>query len=232
MSYWFRQFVSKRNLMIYSSTWLLTIFIGGLYNFYSKNHTKEFSLNLMFLSLYFFFSIFIVVETERIYQTFKLTRLRLLPVSLGRIYFYNLLFSLFSGLFFVAGQLAVGFIVYYVYPNIHFVIPLSGLEALMLLLDLGNLFLIIQLLFYCSIILMKFVQKKYRSLVSSVLFIAMAMVLDYFLSLTSTTEHSFLAMYAEQLSEASLRMWLQMFGDLVCFWLTCWLVSRYIEAEV
>ncbi|MFK4567099.1 hypothetical protein [Enterococcus sp. UD-01] len=231
MTYWFQQFLSKKNLVIYSSTWLLSLIIGGLYLFYSKNHTDMLSLSLMLLSLFLFFVIFMAVETEQIYRSFKTTQLRLLPVSVLRIYLYRLLFSFLVGVFFTMGHLIISFIMYFAWTGIAFTFAVSGFELLLGALDVSNLFLLVQLLVYSSISLLKFVPKRYRSLLSLILFMVMATLFDSFVSISSSVTRSFLGMYVEQLSEVSIRLLVQMIGNFVSIGLTCWLIDRYVEAE-
>jgi hypothetical protein len=231
MMYWFQQFLLKKNLMIYTSSWLLPLIIGGMYLFYNKNYTVAQSEVLLFLSLFCFLAIFFVVETERMYRLFKATRLRLLPVSVGRIYFYNLLFILLSGLFFAAINLVMGYIMLFIWPEITFTFSISGLDLLLCLLKVVNLFLMIQLIVYSAVSLVKFVPKRYRPLGSLILFVLLTTLLDYFLSVSSTMSRSFLGTYMEQLSKVSLQLLVQLLSDVLYIGLTCWLISRYVEGE-
>ncbi len=230
MTKFFRLFFSKTLFLIYSISLVLT-FLLGLVNVYSVGrHSVEFSMAFLVFSIMIFFLLFFVLESNRIYQFFRTTDFRLLPVNTGTLYFYNLVFSVIVGVSFFIGNVIIGVMTNYVIINIPFAIDTTWLEGLAATVDVIVLFLIIQFLVCIYSAIKQFVQKKFRWILEIILFILFTFLMDrlsvFDLNIIKWLEVDRLGL--EQ--ELYFRVILQLVIACFYFSLSIWTINRYVEA--
>lgn len=226
----FRLFFSKPLFLVYSASLLLT-FLLGLVNVYNVNqHSVAFSIVFLTFSIMLFFVLFFVLETNRIYQFFRTTDFRLLPVSTSTLYFYNLVFSTIVGVSFFIGNVTIGVIMNYLILNIPFSLNVTWIEGIAAIVDIVVLFLIIQFLVCIYSAIKQFIQKKFRWILEIILFIIFMTLMEHLsvfdLGIIKWLETNTLGLK----QELYFRVILQLVTAGFYFSLSIWMINRYVEA--
>ncbi|OJG93217.1 hypothetical protein RV15_GL001249 [Enterococcus silesiacus] len=200
-------------------------------NVYNVNqHSVEFSIVFLAFSIMLFFVLFFVLETNRIYQFFRTTDFRLLPVSTRTLYFYNLVFSTIVGVSFFIGNVIIGIIMNYLILNIPFSLNGTWIEGIAAIVDIVVLFLIIQFLVCIYSAIKQFIQKKFRWILEIILFIIFTMLMEH-LSVFDLGIIKWLEMNTLGLKqELYFRVILQLVTACFYFSLSIWMINRYVEA--
>lgn len=226
----FRLFFSKPLFLVYSASLLLT-FLLGLVNVCNVNqHSVAFSIVFLTFSIMLFFVLFFVLETNRIYQFFRTTDFRLLPVSTSTLYFYNLVFSTIVGVSFFIGNVTIGVIMNYLILNIPFSLNVTWIEGIAAIVDIVVLFLIIQFLVCIYSAIKQFIQKKFRWILEIILFIIFMTLMEHLsvfdLGIIKWLETNTLGLK----QELYFRVILQLVTAGFYFSLSIWMINRYVEA--
>lgn len=226
----FRLFFSKSLFLAYSGSLIIT-FLLGLANVYSKSQQSAFTSNgIVFISIFFYFILFFVLESNRMYQFFRTTNFRLLPISTGKMYLYNLIFSGIVGFCFFIGNMIVGVIMNNVIINIPFQIDATWIEIAAAALDIIVLFLTVQVVVYGLAVARQFVQKKYQWIIRVSLFIVLSMLLDHLPEFSLDILKGSLFNYLGLESVIYFGVTIQIVVVCIYAKLSVWIIDRYVEA--
>lgn len=231
MTKFFRLFYSKTLFLAYGASWILTLFFG-LVNVYNVNRQSvEFSTAFFAFSVVIFFLLFFVLESNRIYQFFRATDIRLLPVSTGKLYFYNIIFSIVVGASFFIGNAMIGLMMNYIVIHLPIDFNLNLIECIAAIVDIVVVFLVIQFLVCLYSAIRQFVQKRFRCFLEIALFIIFTILMDYFSAFDLGRMSTLVANAFGLKQELYFRIALQVLTAFLYFSLSIWVINRYVEAE-
>lgn len=226
----FRIFFSKTLILVYSATLFLTLFLGCVNVYNIKQHSVEFSTAFLIFSILAYFILFFVLESNRIYQFFRTVDFRLLPISTGKLYVYNVIFSSIVGIIFFIGNATIGLIINYFMIKIPFVLDITWLKGITAVIDIVVLFLMIQFLICIYASIKQFVQKRFRWILEIVLFIVFMFLIDYL----SVWDLDILKRIVISTFGLKQEIYFRLITQLVIaggyFSLSIWLIDRYVEA--
>lgn len=226
----FRLFFSKTLILVYSVTCLLTIFLG-LVNVYNvKQQSTDFSAAFLAFSIMIFLLLFFVLESNRIYQFFRETDYRLLPISTRKLYFYNVIFSTIVGFVFFIGNAFIGVVVNYTIINIPFDLSTTWIEGVAAIVDIVVLFLVVQFLIFIYSASKQFIQKRFRWIAEILLFIVFMILMDHFSGFDLGILKGLVRNTFGLKQEIYFRVMLQLVTACLYFNLSIWLINRYVEA--
>ncbi|MEI5992852.1 hypothetical protein [Candidatus Enterococcus mansonii] len=223
--------LAKKHILLYSSTFVVTGLLGLVSILNVEQRSTELSFGLLFFSLVFYFILFFVVETNRIYQFFQTIQFRLLPISTQRLYLYNVLFSLMIGVLFFIGNMIVGVIVQFLLVNVDVYLLMTWQEFLITVLEMISLFLSIQFIFYLSLVFQRWVQKSIRLYLGIGLFLLLGLLLNHLSFFISKISKDFLVTVFGVSQKNLVILSLQSISIVGYFILTTWIINQFIEAE-
>lgn len=229
MTHLFRLFYSKTLFLAYGVS-LFISFLMGLANVYSgRQQSVDLSFALFLFSIILYFILFFVLESNRIYQFFRTSDFRLLPISTRKLYRCNLLFSGIVGIVFFIGTFLVSVIMNYTIINIPFQIGITWSGIIVAAIDIFVLFLIVQFLVYLSSTAKYFVQKRYRWILEIVLFIVFWILFEWLLSFGFDLLEGNMLHYFGLKDNVYSKVIVQLISACIYFNLSIWVIDRYME---
>ncbi|MBO0440178.1 hypothetical protein [Candidatus Enterococcus ikei] len=226
----FRLFFSKTLILVYSVTWILTILLGFINVYNVKQQSADFSAAFLSFSIMIFFLLFFVLESNRIYQFFRDTDYRLLPISTRKLYFCNVIFSTIVGFSFFIGNAIIGVLINYTIINIPLDISISWIDGVAAIVDVVVLFLVVQFLVCIYSASKQFIQKRFRWISEIALFVLFMILMDRFSGFDLGIIKGFVIDTFGMKQEIYFRVILQVVTACLYFNLSIWVINRFVEA--